>query len=148
MKEEIRQPDIVMRATEFAFDWVKANLKFVIAGIAVFCIVVAGVLGYSFYERKQSEKVQATISQGVESLHAYNASGKKEDLDKAEDIFKKVVKERRAKIYMMAELYLGTVYAMKGQTEDAKKIYQELARKSPPVLKMLSEKALQNLNVK
>ena len=71
--------------------------------------------------------------------------GKKEDLEKAETVFQKVVKEKKGKVYLIAELYLGTVYALKGQTDDAKKIYLELSKKSPPVLKMLADRALQNL---
>jgi len=148
IKEEIKKPDILVRLTETALEFVRANLRLVIIAAVIFCAAGFSVYGYTVYQEKQNEKVQIAISEGVKNLESYYASGKKEDLDKAENTFQKVVKERKGKVYLVAKLYLGTVYALKGQTGDAKKIYEELSRKSPSVLKMLAERDLRNLDTK
>ena len=148
IKDEIKKPDIVIRTAEAALQFVQTHLRLVIIAAAVFCAAGVSVYGYTLYEGKQNEKVQATISEGVKSLETYYSTGKKEDLEKAETTFQKVVKEKKGKVYLVAKLYLGTVLAIKGQSDDAKNIYQDLAKNSPPALKMLAGKALQNLNAK
>ena len=148
IKDEIKKPDIVMRTAEVALEFVRAHLRLVIIAAVVFCAAGLSVYGYTVYQDKQNEKVQTAITEGVKNLESYYASGKKEDLDKAETTFQKVVKERKGKVYLVAKLYLGTVYALKGQNDDARNVYQELSRKSPTVLRMLAEKDLQKLDAK
>jgi len=148
IKEEIKKPDILVRLAETALEFVRTNLRLVIIAAVVFCAAGFSVYGYTVYQDKQNEKVQVAISEGVKNLESYYASGKKEDLDKAESTFQKIVKERKGKVYLVAKLYLGTVYTLKGQTDDAKKIYEELSRKSPSVLRMLAERDLRNLDTK
>jgi hypothetical protein len=148
IKEEIKRPDIVIATVEALIAYVRSHVKHFIIGVAVFCVAGLAVYGYAAYEEKKSEKAQAAIFEGVKSLESYNRSGKKEDLDKAESIFQKAVKERPRKVYMVAELYLGSIFALKGQNDEARKIYQHLAQSGPTVLKMLAERALQNLDAK
>ncbi|HEY3276468.1 MAG TPA: hypothetical protein VGJ94_07590 [Syntrophorhabdaceae bacterium] len=146
--EEIKKPDFLMVAVQSAITYVRTHLKLVIIAAAVCCIAGLSVFAYAAYEDRKSAKAQSAIMEGVKSLESYNQAGKKEDLDKAETIFQKVVKEKPGKIYMVAELYLGTVYALKGRADDAKNIYRRLARKGPTVVRMLAEKALLNLDTK
>jgi hypothetical protein len=148
VKEELKRPDVLITAVESSIQIIRSNLKFFIMGAVVFCIAAISVYGYTMYAEKRNEKAQVLVAEGAKSLEQYAQTGKKEDLDKAETIFQKVVKERRGKVYQAAELYLGTVYVMKGRTEDAKKIYQELSKDSPAVIKMLANRALQNMTVK
>jgi hypothetical protein len=148
IKEEIKKPDIVIRTVEAALEFIQAHLRLVIIAAVIFCAAGVSVYGYVFYQDKQNERTQITVSEGVKNLESYYATGKKEDLDKAESTFQKVVKEKKGKIYMVAKLYLATVYAIKGRADDARNMYQELSRKSPPALRMLAEKGLQNLGPK
>jgi hypothetical protein len=148
IKEEIKRPDIVIATVELAITFIRTHLVKVIIAAAVFCAAGLSVYAYTAYEERKNEKAQTAIFEGVKSLESFNRSGKKEDLDKAEAVFQKAAKERAGKVYMVAELYLGTVYAVKGQNDEARKIYQRLAKDGPTVLKMLSERALQNLAAK
>ena len=146
IKEEIKKPDILLKTVESAIDLVKTHMRLFIIGVAVFCVAALSAYGYTAYQEKKNEKVQAAIAEGVKSLEEYGSTGKKENLDKAEAVFLKVVKERQGKVYLVAKLYLATVYATEGKTDEARKIYQELSKGSPSTLAMLSERALQNLN--
>ena len=148
IKEEIKKPDIVIRTVEAGLEFVQTHLRLVIIAAVIFCAAGVSVYGYALYDEKQNEKVQIAISEGVKNLESYYNTGKKEDLEKAETTFQKVVKEKKGKIYMVAKLYLGTIYAIKGQADDARNVYQELSRKSPLALKMLADKGLQNLDAK
>ncbi|MDR2018195.1 MAG: hypothetical protein LBQ00_04900 [Syntrophobacterales bacterium] len=148
IKETIKKPDMLIIAFERAFEFIQVNLRLVIIAAVIFC--AAGLVAYGYYvhEEKRNEEAQIFIANGVKSLESYYVTGKKEDIEKAESAFGKVAKEGKGKSYMVAQLYLGTVYAVKGQTDDAKKVYQGLSKKGSPILKMLSEKALQNLDTK
>jgi hypothetical protein len=148
IKEEIRKPDIFTRTISVAFEFVRANVRLFVIGAVVFCVGGLSAYGYAVFKEKKNEKAQMLVSEGIKSLEEFNVTGKKEELDKAEGIFSKVVKEKPGKVYLVAKLYLGSAYALKGQTDDARKTYQELAKESPAVLRMLSESALRNLNTK
>lgn len=145
LKDDIRKPDIVIKTIESLFEFVRSNLRLFIIGVAVFCAAALSVYGYSIYSDKKNEKVQISIAEGAKALETYNNTGNKDELTKAETIFQKVVKERQGKAYQVAKLYLGTVYTLKGQTEDAKKLYSELSKDSPTVVRMLAQKAMANL---
>jgi hypothetical protein len=148
IKQEIKRPDIVITTAEMVIAYVRTHLRLVIIALIVCCLAALSVYAYAAYEERKSEKAQVTIMEGVKSLEAFNRSGKKEDLDKAEAVLQKVVKEKPGKVYMVAELYLGTVYAVKGRSEDARKIYERLAKHGPDMLRMLAQKALSNLDAK
>jgi predicted negative regulator of RcsB-dependent stress response len=147
-KEEFKKKDILIAAVESVYTFFQKNLKLCIIAAVILAVVSLSVYGYAAYEEKKDKSAQILLFQGVKNLDEYAASGKKENLDKAEEIFQKVVQQKQGKIYKIAKLYLGTVYSIKGQTEDARKLYQELSKDSPTVLKMLSEKALGNLDNK
>ncbi|MBA4391548.1 MAG: hypothetical protein C0399_11525 [Syntrophus sp. (in: bacteria)] len=148
IKEGVRKQDILIATVELVYSFFRTNLKLCIIAAALLIVASLSVYGYAAYEEKKDEKAQVLLFQGVKNLDEYTASGKKENLDKAEEIFQKVIQQKQGKIYKIAKLYLGTVYSIKGQTEDARKIYLELSKDSPDVLKMLSEKTLSNLDNK
>jgi predicted negative regulator of RcsB-dependent stress response len=141
--QEIKRPDMVMRTFAFTINWVKANLKLCIAGAVAVLIICICVTGYTYYSRKQADKAEYLLSQGIRGYAEYNASGSEEALKQAEDAFNKTVSEKRKKSAVIAKLYLGRIYLAKGKTEEAKKMYKEAqSESSDPVVKTLSEKAL------
>ena len=141
--QEIKKPDMIMRTFAFTINWVKANLKLCIAGAAALLIICICVTGYAYYSNKQDDKAEYLLSQGIRSFAEYGASGSAEALKKAEDAFNKTVSEKRKKTAVIAKLYLGRIYFAEGKTEEAKKMYKEAqSESSDPVVKMLSEKAL------
>jgi predicted negative regulator of RcsB-dependent stress response len=149
VKKEIKKPDMVMRTFAASFNWVKANLKLCIAGAVALLIICICVTGYAYYSNRQDDKAEYLLSQGIRSFAEYSASGSEEALKKAEDAFNKTVSEKRKKTAVIAKLYLGKIYVAKGKTEEAKKMYKEAQSESgDPVIKMLSEKALNYLDKK
>lgn len=149
IKQELKRPDIVMRAFEFTIRWIKANLKLCIAGIAAALIIFMCIFAYTLYSKKQDDRAQYLLSQGIKSFAEYNTSGSEDALKKAEDAFKRTANEKRKKTQSIAKLYLGKIYYLKGKVEDAKKVYREvLSESSEPVIKMLSEKALSYIEKK
>jgi predicted negative regulator of RcsB-dependent stress response len=148
-KQDIKRPDIVIRTFAFIIQWVRENLKLCIAGIAAILIICFCVFAYTIYEKKQDDKVQYILSQGIQGFAEFSATGNEEALKKAEDAMNKVINEKRRKTQSIAKLYLGKIYYIKGKTEDSKKIYQEVQNESSePVIKMLSESALSYIEKK
>lgn len=146
-KEEIRKSDILITAIESAIAFVKKNLRSCIIGIIIFFIAAFSVYAYTFYERKQDEKMQYILTQGIQSFDLYGLSGEKDALDNAEKIFQDVMNEKRDRLSMIARLYLGKVCYARGKNKEAQKIYQDIvSSSSDPVTKALAEKALEHIN--
>jgi predicted negative regulator of RcsB-dependent stress response len=110
--------------------------------------IVAGYL-YMLHSRSQYDTIQYRLSQGIQSFAAYNAEEKQEDINKAEGIFNEIARKKKGKSYYIARLYLAKIQYIKGKSEDAKKIYQEILKDtSDSVLKTLSEKAIRQIDKK
>jgi len=149
VKQEIKRPDIVIRTFAFIIQWVRENLKICIAGVAAILIICVCIFAYTLYAKKQDDKVQYILAQGIQGFEEFRATGNEEALKKAEDAMNKVVNEKRKKTQSIAKLYLGKIYYIKGKTEDSKKMYKEVQNESTePVIKMLSESALSYIEKK
>jgi predicted negative regulator of RcsB-dependent stress response len=143
LKQDIKKPDIVIRTFTFIIRWVRENLKLCIAGIVGILVIFLCIFAYIIYEKKQDDNVQFMLSQGIQSFAEFSTTGNGEALKKAEDTMNEVVNEKRKKTKIIAKLYLGKIYFLKGNIEDSKKMYREVQNESSePVIKMLSEKAL------
>jgi predicted negative regulator of RcsB-dependent stress response len=148
-KELIKKPDFLLTFIETVYIFIKNNLRNFIIGIVIFFFAALSVYGYTIYSHKQEEKAQETLYQGIRSFEDYSQTGKQESLVNAENVFQALIKEKRGKAYHIANLYLATIYTMKGKAEDAKALYQEVVRNSPDtILKTLAEQALQGLEKK
>jgi hypothetical protein len=148
-KELVRKPDLLLISIEKAYTFVRSNLKFFVAGFIVFVSVVGAVYGYTIYTQNQEEKAQSALFKGIRNLEEYNRTGEEESLASAENTFQTLIKQKQGKAYHIAKLYLATIYAQKGKTDEAKNLYREIATKSPgAMLKALAEQALQNLERK
>ncbi|MCX5804878.1 MAG: hypothetical protein NT010_02245 [Proteobacteria bacterium] len=149
IKQDIKKPDIVMRTFAYTIQWVRENLKLCIAGIAAILIICVCVFAYTIYAKKQDDKVQYMLSQGIQGFTEFSATGGEEALKKAEDAMNKVLNEKRKKTQSIAKLYLGRIYYLKGKIEESKKMYKEVQNESnEPVIKMLSENALNYIEKK
>ena len=148
-KEETKKPDILITAIESATAYVKKNLRSFIIGVIIVLAAAFSVYAYTLYEKKQDEKVQYLLSQGIQSFDSYNLNNKKDSLDNAEKIFKEVISEKRGQLSIIAKLYLGKVYYVMGKNEEAKKLYSEVSGSSSnPATRSLAEKALEHINKK
>ncbi|OPY83352.1 MAG: hypothetical protein A4E65_00578 [Syntrophorhabdus sp. PtaU1.Bin153] len=148
-KELVRKPDLLLVSIEKVYTFVRSNLRFFIVGLIVFVLAMAAVYGYTIYAQNQEEKAQSTLFKGIRSFEEYSQTGKEESLASAENTFQTLIKQKQGKAYHVAKLYLATIYAQKGKTDEAKSLYQEIVKKSPgTMLKALAERALQNLEKK
>jgi hypothetical protein len=149
IKEEIKKPDPLLSIFQYATDWVRANTRTCI--IAAIAVVVVGLAawGYGAYKASENEKAQYTLSQGIRSFQEYALTGKGDALSSAETSFKGVAKEGPGDARSIARLYLARIAAMKGNKEEARKLYSEIAKKSSnDTVRKLSESALQGLEKK
>ena len=148
-KEETKKPDILITAIESVIAYVKKNLRSCIIGMIIFFVAVFSVYAYTLYERKQDAKVQYILAQCIQSFDVYNLSGKQDALDNAEKIFQDIINVKRGRLSIIAKLYLGKVYYIRGKNEEAKKIYSEVSgSSSSPATRSLAEKALEHINKK
>jgi predicted negative regulator of RcsB-dependent stress response len=148
-KEIVRKPDIILMTIGSAIQFVQNNAKQFIIGLVVFLIVIAAVTAYGFNAKNQYDKAQYRLSQGIQSFNEYSASGKKEDIDKAEAIFNEVAQKKKGELSSIAKLYQAKINYARGKIEDARKLYQEVISSASSVtLKALAEKAIQHIEKK
>ncbi|HNQ46496.1 MAG TPA: tetratricopeptide repeat protein [Syntrophorhabdus sp.] len=148
-KDLIRKPDFLLQFIENAYIFIQENLRGFIIGAVIFVLAVASVYGYAVYARKQEEKSQTTLFQGIKSFEEYSQGGKQESLTNAENVFQTLIKEKKGKAYKIARLYLATIYTVQGKSDDAKMLYQQVIKDSSgTILQTLAEQALQGLEKK
>ncbi len=148
-KELVRKPDFLLTFIETVYTFIQNNLRNFIIGAVVFIMAVLAVYGYTVYSRKQEEKSQVILFQGIKSFEEYSQTGKQESLKNAENVFQTLIKEKKGKAYQTARLYLATIFTMQGKTDDAKTLYQEVMKgSSDTILQTLAEQALQSLEKK
>jgi predicted negative regulator of RcsB-dependent stress response len=149
VKEEIKKQDIVIRTVTFTIDWIKNNTKACIVGLIIVFVICSSLFGYSFYAKRQDDKVQFMLSQAIQTFGESIASGSVEKMNIAETLFNSILRENHKKISIIAQLYLAKISYMKGKPEEAKKLYQEVQSQSnDPVIKSISERAIQQIDKK
>lgn len=96
-KDLIRKPDFLLQFIENAYIFIQENLRGFIIGAVIFVLAVASVYGYAVYARKQEEKSQTTLFQGIKSFEEYSQGGKQESLTNAENVFQTLIKEKKVR---------------------------------------------------
>jgi hypothetical protein len=129
--------------------FIRKHSKQCIVGLIVLLLAFAGGYLYMLHLNSQYDKIQYQLAQGIQSFNEYNASGKQEDITKAEGIFNEISQKKMRQSQYIAKLYLAKINYIRGKNEDAKKIYQEIIKgTSSSMLKTLSEKAIQHIDKK
>jgi hypothetical protein len=146
IKSDTKGPDAVTKAFQFSLAYVRNNTRMCIAiGIGVVCAILV-VLGYVYYEDKRNERVQYTLGQAIAAFESYTMSGKEDFLRLAEGNFQSVAKERFKRTGSVAQLYLGRIALLKGNKDEAVKLFTEVLKASPgPLLTSLAQQALDSL---
>ena len=145
-KEIIQKPDMFHTLFTSTMQFIRTNTKLCIIGLVVLLVAIAAGYTYMLHLNSQYDKIQYKLTQGIQSFNAYNASGKQEDIEKAEGIFNEIAQKKMRQSYYIAKLYLAKINYMRGKNEDAKQIYQEIIKgTSSPMLKTLSEKAIEHI---
>ncbi len=148
-KEITRKPDIVITTIEAAMRYMRKNVKICIIGLVILLMAIATGYAYALHAKSQYDKTQFLLAQGIETFDEYSTNGKKEDIDKAETIFKEVVQKKKGQLYYIAKLYLAKIDYVRGKSDDSKKLYQEVLNgTSSSTLKTLAEKAIQHIDIR
>ena len=149
VKEEIKKPDIVLRAVAVILDWAKTNTKACVIGLIVVVVICSSLFGYSFYAKRQNDKVQFMLSQAIQTFGESTVSSSIEKLNVAETLFNSIINENNKKINIIARLYLARINHIKGKLEEAKRLYLEVQGQSDdPVVKSITEQALKQFDKK
>ncbi len=146
IREDLKKQDLLLSTFEKWKIWVKENTRTSIIIVAV--VLLVGLSGWAFasYRINRNERNQRLLSAGIASFQEYTISGKAEALPKAEADFKRVAQNSSDGLRDAAELYLARIAAIKGNGEEAKKIYNRIARKpSNDITKKLAQTGLQNV---
>jgi len=141
-----KKPDALLSAFQYCITWVRNNARTsIFIGVVIVCLGLAG-WGLAAHQMSKDEKAQYTLSQGIRNFEEYAITMKGDGLSKAEKSFKSLAKESPAGIKDVAKLYLARIATMKGNKEDAKALYAEVAKKPyNDVVKKLSESALKDM---
>jgi hypothetical protein len=145
-KEELKREDFLLSAFDKTKVWIRNNLRVFIIGIAV--VVFLGLSGWAFaaYKAGKSERAQYLLATGIAKFQEYSVAKKADSLPKAENDFKQVVKIGPAGPKDAARLYLARIAITKGNKEEAKALYEGVARNpSSDVIKKLAETGLSDL---
>jgi hypothetical protein len=143
---ETKKPDALLSGFQYCITWVRRNARTsILIGVVIVCLGLAG-WGLAAYQAIKDEKAQYTLSQGITSFEEYAATMKGDGLSKAEKSFKSLAKGSPAGIRDVAKLYLARIATMKGNKEEARALYAEVAKKpSSDVVRKLSESALKDM---
>jgi predicted negative regulator of RcsB-dependent stress response len=147
-KAEVKKPDFLLRFIDNSYQFVKANLKLCVIGLVACLLIVSAVYGYALYDKNKNDKIQYSLSQAIKAFDTYIATGKADDLAKAEASFKEV-SGKKGDASFVASLYLARIEYVRGKKEDALKLYKELLqRTSDPDFKPIVEKSITQLEKK
>jgi predicted negative regulator of RcsB-dependent stress response len=147
--KEIKQPDVVQSAFKKVFDWIQTNKKNAIIMGVIVIVIGFSAWGYAVYQSSKDEKAQYALSQSIAAYGEYLGTHNPEALTRAEGAFKAVRDTYSGGTADVAKLYLAKIAVIKGQTEEAGKLYGELLKKSADNrLRKLAESALGQMNKK
>ncbi len=143
----VKKSDFITEALDNAYSYVLTNLKLCIGVAAGIVVVIALVWGYIIYQDRLNSRVQYTLAQGIAAYEAYAANGDEQALKQAETNLQQVKADGRKGPRTISKLYLAKIASIKGQKDEATKLYTEVAGDSSnATLKGIAEKALKSLN--
>ena len=148
-KEFIKKPDVFLTSFNSVTEFIRKYSKQTIAGVIILLIALGIGYAYMLHLDSQSDRMQRSLMQGIQSFNDYGISGKQEDLTKAETIFKEISLKKVRDTGYIAKLYLAKIQYIRGRNEEASRLYREVFKDtSNNALKKIAEKALQHIGEK
>jgi hypothetical protein len=128
IKEDTKREDFFITSVERCKAWITNNTKiFVISVIVVIALALTG-WAYVYYLSSKNERIQYALSGAIKDYQEYMVSKKAESLPKAEATFKTVEKDSSGGVRDVAKLYLARIDILKGNSQEAKKIYDQIVK--------------------
>jgi hypothetical protein len=141
----LSKSDVITETFDKIYMYVLENLKLCIGAAAGVLIVIALIYGYVIYQDRKNDRIQYVLTQGIMAFEAYASNGDEQALKQAETSLQQVKADGRKGPRNISKLYLAKIASMKGQKEEAVKLYSEVAGdSSDSLLKGVAEKALQS----
>ncbi len=148
-KEFVRKPDFVMRGAAAVFQFFKDHIKECFIGLAILFLAAAAGFAYALHQQSRDDAMQYQLSSAVLVFDSYSAMGNKEDLEKAEKLFNEIVGKKRGQSQYVAKLYLAKLSYMRGDSQSARKYYEDVAKyTSNTSLKAIAEGAINHIDKK
>ena len=121
----VDEPDPILEALSRGAEWVMAN-RFLVAGVLVMVLVVAGaVTGWVYHRNKLEERGALAFSRAMRMYKGLSPQAKKEEMEGVVGAFEKVVKDYPdSKWAHFAHLYMGNCYRRMGNKDKAVKEYE------------------------
>lgn len=134
-RKQLKQDDEFVSAAELIFRWIADNLRPLIAGIAAVCVLALVWWGVSSWLGQRSDDASlllhdaVTTFEGGEETATMAPSG---DRAAAEAAFRQVVDSYgRTDQADMARLYLARIALERGEVDEARSSFVELAQRHP-----------------
>jgi hypothetical protein len=128
IKEDTKREDFFITSVEKCKAWITNNTKtFVISVIVVIALASTG-WAYVYYLSSKNERVQYALSGAIKGYQEYMVSKKAESLPKAETTFKTIEKDSSGGVRDIARLYLARIAELKGNTQEAKTMYDRIVK--------------------
>jgi hypothetical protein len=146
IREELKKEDFFLSAFEKWKVWIRGNLRTCIVGAVV--VVLLGLSGWAYaaYQASKDEKAQYQLASGIAGFQEYAMANKADSLTKAEADFRRVAGNSSGGLKDAARLYLAQIATIKGNKEEARTLYNSIAKKpSNDISKRLAETGLKNL---
>ncbi len=149
-RKEMKRQDTFQDFMGRALDFVQIYRKQLVAGVVILVLLVAGLIGWLFYERGQEADAQALLADAIEAYGApvKGDSSEAEQAKKSGDQLSfptAEAREARAKELFesvrdryglseaadVAEVYLGEIAARHGETDTARKLWSDFVDEHP-----------------
>lgn len=151
-RKQLKKDDEFVSAAEVIFRWIADNARPLAAGIVV--VVVAALLWWaaSGWMSSRTSDASLLLHQATQTFEGEAAPGSMTpagNLDAAEAEFRQVIESHgRTEQADMARLYLARIALSRGQTDDARAAFAELAQKhDDDVIGRLANLDLINLRI-
>jgi hypothetical protein len=129
IKEDTKREDLFITSVEKSKSWITHNTRmFVISIVAVLVVAFLG-WAYFYYITGKNERTQYALASAIKDFQEFSVSKKPESLPKAEAAFKSLEKESSGGMRDVSQLYLARIAIIKGNTGEAKSIYDRIIKK-------------------
>ncbi len=148
-RKEMKRQDNFQTFMTSALDFVQIYRRYLVAGVILVVVLIAGVIGWMFYQRSQEDDAQALLADAIEASSA-PIEGAASEADQAKTTPElsfptAEAREARAKELFdsvrdryglseaadVAEVYLGEIAARHGQTDTAHKLWSDFVDEHP-----------------
>jgi hypothetical protein len=146
IKEDTKREDLFITSVDKSKSWIAHNTKMFVISVVAILVLAFLSWAYYYYITGKNDRTQYTLAGAIKDFQEFSVSKKPESLPKAEAAFKSVEKDSSGGIRDVSRLYLARIAAVKGNTGEAKSIYDRIVKDPANVMtQKLAENALKEI---